>query len=220
MEKYLENVKIIEALNTRYATKRFEKRDIDTTELENFVKTVLQLTPTSFGLQAYNFIIAENPETREELRKHSWDQTSVTDADIYIVFAVPTNFNKSFIEKHIKNMQKIRWYDDERSKKIISFMNNKIIETWEELWITSHEEWLTRQAYIALGNLTTALAIAGIDSCAIEWLNPNKYDEILWLKELNLTSKVAIAIWKRTDDDKYQFEKKVRFEQKDLFIKK
>lgn len=72
MKKYLDSQNLIDALNQRYAVKQFEKRDIDTAQLEKTVKEILQLTPTSFGLQAYKFVIVKNEETKKALREHSW----------------------------------------------------------------------------------------------------------------------------------------------------
>lgn len=218
MEKYLSQETVIKFLKDRYAVKQFEKRDIDTTELENIIKSILQLTPTSFWLQAYKFLIIKDKEKREKLKQYSWWQTSVVDSDLYLVFCVPTDFNRKHIENHVSNIQKIRWIDDEKKAGVISFMEDKIITNPDELWISNHEERLTRQAYIALWNLMTSLSILWIDNCPIEWLDPKQYNEILWLKEKKLTTKVAIAIWKRSADDKYQFEKKVRFWQDELFI--
>jgi nitroreductase/dihydropteridine reductase len=39
--------------------------------------------------------------------------------------------------------------------------------------------WASKQVYIALGNVMTILANMRIDSCAMEGINPQKYDEIL-----------------------------------------
>ena len=47
MKTFLEKNELIEALNSRYAVKKFEKQD-DDSELEDIVRSVLQLTPTSF----------------------------------------------------------------------------------------------------------------------------------------------------------------------------
>lgn len=218
MKTFLENAELIEALTQRYAVKQFEKRDIDTTQLEEVVTSILQLTPTSFGLQAYNFINVVDPDTRASLREHSWGQGQVTDADMFIVLTVPTNFSIAHIEKHMDNLQAMRGIDDEKKAGITGFMNGAIIEKGADIGIQNHEEWLTRQAYIALGNLMTSLAIIGIDSCPLEGINPSEYNRILGLDEKNLTAKVAIAIEKRHPDDKYQSEKKVRFSKEDLFI--
>lgn len=221
MKSFLKTNELIEALNNRYAVKKFEKRNLSETEkseLEDTVKSILQLTPTSFWLQAYKFINVKNTELREQLKKYSWDQSQITDSDILIVFAVPTNFDRKFIEKHTENLQKIRWITDEKKASVTDFIVSSTIENWKSIWLNNFEDWLTYQVYIALWNLMTWLAVLWIDACPIEWFSNEKYDELLNLKEKNLSSKVILAIWKRWAEDKYQNEKKVRFPKEELFI--
>lgn len=221
MKSFLKTNELIEALNNRYAVKKFEKRNLyetEKSELEDTVKSILQLTPTSFWLQAYKFINVKNTELREQLKKYSWDQSQITDSDILIVFAVPTNFDRKFIEKHTENLQKIRWITDEKKASVTDFIVSSTIENWKSIWLNNFEDWLTCQAYIALWNLMTWLAVLWIDACPIEWFSNEKYDELLNLKEKNLSSKVILAIWKRWAEDKYQNEKKVRFPKEELFI--
>ena len=221
MKSFLKTNELIEALNNRYAVKKFEKRNLseaEKSELEDTVKSILQLTPTSFWLQAYKFINVKNTELREQLKKYSWDQSQITDSDILIVFAVPTNFDRKFIEKHTENLQKIRWITDEKKASVTDFIVSSTIENWKSIWLNNFEDWLTYQVYIALWNLMTWLAVLWIDACPIEWFSNEKYDELLNLKEKNLSSKVILAIWKRWAEDKYQNEKKVRFPKEELFI--
>lgn len=221
MKSFLKTNELIEALNNRYAVKKFEKRNLseaEKSELEDTVKSILQLTPTSFWLQAYKFINVKNTELREQLKKYSWDQSQITDSDMLIVFAVPTNFDRKFIEKHTENLQKIRWITDEKKASVTDFIVSSTIENWKSIWLNNFEDWLTYQVYIALWNLMTWLAVLWIDACPIEWFSNEKYDELLNLKEKNLSSKVILAIWKRWAEDKYQNEKKVRFPKEELFI--
>lgn len=211
MKSFLKTNELIEALNNRYAVKKFEKRNLseaEKSELEDTVKSILQLTPTSFWLQAYKFINVKNTELREQLKKYSWDQSQITDSDMLIVFAVPTNFDRNFIEKHTENLQKIRWITDEKKASVTDFITASTIEYWKSIWLNNFEDWLTCQAYIALWNLITWLAVLWIDACPIEWFSNEKYDELLNLKEKNLSSKVILAIWKRWAEDKYQNEKR------------
>lgn len=218
MKNFLGNQELLDALNQRYAVKKFEKRDTDTKDLEATVKSILQLSPSSFWLQAYKFVIIKDPDIRQKLKKYSWDQPCVTDADLLVVFCVPTDFGVEYIEKSARHMQSIRSTDEDKTQSRIDLMNNKIIETGEELWITNYTHWLTKQVYLSLGNLLTSLAVLGIDSCPLEWILPAKYNEILWLSQKNLSAQVAVAIWKRDITDLYQHEKKVRYDQDDLFI--
>ena len=61
---------IIEKLNWRYATKKFDSNyKMDESEIET-VKTIIQLSPASFGLQPYKVLIITN--------KTANDTTNVT----------------------------------------------------------------------------------------------------------------------------------------------
>ena len=50
--------------------------------------------------------------------------------------------------------------------------------------------WATRQTYIALGVFLTACAMAGVDACPMEGFQPEKYDEILGLREKGVSAVV------------------------------
>ena len=77
-------------------------------------------------------------------------------------------------------------------------------------------EWATRQAYIALGNLMTCAAVLGVDTCALEGLNPLEYDRILKLEGTGYVTVVACAVGYRAADDKHAGLAKVRYEMTDL----
>ena len=74
------------------------------------------------------------------------------------------------------------------------------------------EDWATKQAYLAMGNLLTVCAIEGIDACPMEGFSPEKYDEILKLKGQNLKSVLVMPIGYRAEDDMFASLKKVRKE--------
>lgn len=122
MKSFLKTNELIEALNNRYAVKKFEKRNLseaEKSELEDTVKSILQLTPTSFWLQAYKFINVKNTELREQLKKYSWDQSQITDSDMLIVFAVPTNFDRKFTKNQMNN-----WWEKSKCNWFYSVFNN------------------------------------------------------------------------------------------------
>jgi nitroreductase len=76
--------------------------------------------------------------------------------------------------------------------------------------------WATRQVYIALGNLMTAAAMLGIDVCPMEGIIPEKYDEILNLKEKGYKTVVVGAVGYRSATDKYATTPKVRYKNEDM----
>ena len=84
---------------------------------------------------------------------------------------------------------------------------------------TEKQAWNTRQVYIALGQLMTAAALMGIDTCPLEGISPKDYDEILGLKNSGYATAVACAIGYRSAEDKYADAKKARFPQTDLIAR-
>jgi nitroreductase len=76
---------IISALKWRYATKQFDSSKTLSDGQISEIETMLQLTPSSFGLQPWGFVIVSNRETKNALLEHSWNQKQVTDASHVIV---------------------------------------------------------------------------------------------------------------------------------------
>ena len=72
-------------------------------------------------------------------------------------------------------------------------------------------EWAHRQAYIALGNLLTSAAVSGIDTCPMEGIDPEGFDEVLGLQALDLTTSVACTLGYRNTADKQAHKPKIRF---------
>ena len=78
--------------------------------------------------------------------------------------------------------------------------------------------WMTKQAYLAMGNLLTVCALEGIDACPMEGFEPEKYDELLELHKLGLRSVLVLPVGYRADDDMFADFKKVRRGVKDVVI--
>jgi len=61
-----------------------------------------------------------------------------------------------------------------------------------------------------MGNILTVCAIEKIDACPMEGFIPEKYDEILNLNDLGLSSVLVLPIGYRAQDDMFSGFKKVR----------
>jgi nitroreductase len=62
---------LIKSLNRRYATKKFDTtKKINQADLDILFE-VLRLSPSSFGLQPWKFILVKTPEIREQLQANS-----------------------------------------------------------------------------------------------------------------------------------------------------
>jgi len=203
----------LEALNWRYAVKKFSTRKLPQEKVDIIFES-LRLTPSSMGLQAWKFINVETPEIREKLVAASWNQQQVKDASHLLVFARPLLLNQDDVDKYVNHLAKERKMEEVKKDSFRNMVNN-YLKTLDE---TQLSIWLDKQLYIALGNLMTVCAIEKIDTCPMEGFQPAEYDKILGLKKRGLTSVLVCPIGYRADDDKYKTQPKVRFSNQDLFL--
>ncbi|MGZ3702281.1 MAG: nitroreductase family protein, partial [Bdellovibrionota bacterium] len=77
---------LLQRLNWRYAVKGFDPARKITPACWDALETALQLTPSSYGLQPWKFIVVESPALREQLRGASFNQKQVTDCSHFVVF--------------------------------------------------------------------------------------------------------------------------------------
>lgn len=203
---------IIDNLNWRYATKKFDSsKKVSQENLETLLE-VLRLTPSSYGLQPYKFLIIENPEIREKLKEKSWGQTQITDASHLIVLCSYIDVNETHIDAHISNTANTRGMEVENLKGYSDFMKNTI----SQLDAEKKQIWNSKQAYIALGQLLHACADLKIDATPMEGYDPAGYDEVLGLKEKNLHASVVCPIGYRSEEDATQHFAKVRKSKEDI----
>jgi len=202
---------IIEKLLWRYATKKFDSSyKLNESEIE-MVKSVIQLSPASYGLQPYKVLIVTNPETREKLKEVSWNQPQITDSSALLVFVRNKVLDETEVDSFVDNIVKTRGVPKEMLAQYESMMKYAVSSQTEE----QKASWVDKQIYLSLGNLLTSLSVLGLDACPMEGFDKTKYDEILNLTDLS--SVVVCAIGKRDISDETQNYKKVRKPQEDLF---
>jgi hypothetical protein len=202
---------IIENLNWRYATKKFDSAyKIPESEIEK-VKSIIKLSPSSFGLQPYKVLIVTNPDVREKLKEASWNQSQITDASHLLVFVRNKVVNESDVDSFIDNVVNTRGVQKEMLAQYEGMMKHAVSSQNDE----QKGIWVEKQVYLALGNLLTSLSSMGVDSCPMEGFDKSKYDEILGLTDK--TTVVVCSIGKRDDSDDSQHYKKVRKSTDELF---
>ncbi|CAH1222800.1 Putative NAD(P)H nitroreductase YfkO [Paenibacillus sp. JJ-223] len=162
---------ILKAYHFRHATKRFDpNRKISKEDFE-FILETGRLSPSSVGSEPWKFVIVQNPALRERMVEFSsGGKGQFPTASHLVVFLARTDVrydsaHLEYICKEIKGM------DQETYERIPAayrtFQQNKgILDSERTLF-----DWASKQTYIALGNMMTAAALIGIDSCPIEGFN-------------------------------------------------
>jgi nitroreductase len=204
---------LLDSLNWRYATKTFDALKKIPAATWNALEETLVLSPSSFGLQPYRFLLVTDPALRAKLQPHSWNQTQVVDASHYVVFAARTAMTETEIDRFIDRVVELRGIPRESLEGYRGMMYGSLLSPGSESRIP---HWAALQAYIALGNLMTSASLLGVDTCAIEGFAPAEYDALLGLKDQGYASVVCCALGYRSAEDKYAGLAKVRFPNTDL----
>ena len=199
---------VLDALRFRYATKQFDAaRQIDA-ETWGALEASLVLTPSSFGLQPWKFLIVTDAAVREQLVEHSWGQRQVAEASHLIVMAVRTQVDEAYLDRFIARNAEVRGVPAESLAGYRGMMAGSLG------MMTA--DWAAKQAYIALGQFMLAAALVGVDTCPMEGFVAAKYDEILGLGAQGLTTAVLCPAGYRATGDKYASLAKVRWDAADV----
>lgn len=205
---------LIEKLQWRYATKKFDTvKELTAAQLDPVLEAG-RLSASSYGLQPYSFIVITNPALRAELRKNAWDQPQITDASHLIVLAARTNLDAAYVDHFVDLVAKERGATVESLKGYRDMMVGSV----ERMSADERVIWAKKQAYIALGFLLSACAQSDIDACPMEGFDAAKFDEVLELSKLHLTSTVLCPVGFRAADDATAAYKKVRFPKEELIV--
>ncbi|MBW7865666.1 MAG: nitroreductase family protein [Candidatus Hydrogenedentes bacterium] len=74
-----------DAVEARRAVKHFDPDHRFTPEEEHRLFSAVLLSPTSFNIQNWRFVVLRDPELRGQVRAVAWDQAQVTDASLLVV---------------------------------------------------------------------------------------------------------------------------------------
>jgi nitroreductase/dihydropteridine reductase len=205
---------ILDALEWRYAVKKFDDK-VSLTEQQIFeVKKVFNLSASSYGLQPYKMIVVQNPELKEKLVPASFGQQQISQSAAILVFAVRTDFGMDYIDQFFKDMSTKRQIPLENLEGYKNFMKGSFANKSED----EISSWATKQVYLTMGHMLASLAALQIDACPMEGLDPQAYDKILDLDAKQLKTIIAMPIGVRAPDDASATALKVRKDLSDIII--
>ncbi|BBM45388.1 NAD(P)H-dependent oxidoreductase [Leptotrichia trevisanii] len=213
----LKRKEIIEIFNRRYACKKFstEKRVSDE-DLEIILESA-RLSPSSFGLEPWKFLLLRNEKMREDFKEFSTGAINNLNGATEIVIILAKKgitADSEFFRYSYKDVKKLPDNVFEIKKNSFSMLqeeNMKLLENERTLF-----DWASKQTYIALGNMMTVAAYLGIDSCAIEGFNKEKVEKYLsdmGLLDLNEYGVSVMVSFGYRDEEQ---PKKIRRELKDV----
>lgn len=204
---------LIENLQWRYATKKYDSSKKVTQEDIEFIKEAVRLSASSFGLQPYKVLEVSNPQLREKLRAVSANQSQVTDASHLFVFCNKTLVTDEEIDQEMRLRASINEGEAEKLVRYGEFLKNSM----KKMSALEMYHWTAKQTYLALATAVAACAELKIDCSPMEGFSIEKYNEILNSPAQGLSAATLLAVGYRHTDDQAQHLKKVRKPVENLF---
>ncbi len=159
---------MVDAIQQRRSVKHY---DPDHRMTEQEIRQLMELailSPTSFNMQNWRFVVVQDPETRNRLRAAAWNQAQVTDASLTIVLCADL---KSFAR------QPERYWADapQETQEMLVPMIRKFYEDNDQL----QRDEAMRSCGIAGQTIMLAAKAMGYDSCPMIGFDAAEVAEII-----------------------------------------
>ena len=207
---------LVDALNWRYATKKFDPAKKIPDDVWNALEQSLVLAPSSIGLQPWKFFVVTDAAVKTQLMGASYRQPQVADCSHFVALSARRDIDAQHVERHIGRMAEVTGVTTESLAKFRTMTMRNLDKARAAGTL---DVWQEHQIYIALGQFMVSAALVGVDTCPMEGVEPEKYDEILGLAGSSYSTVVACAAGYRLPDDKYANIKKVRFKAEDVIVR-
>lgn len=161
-----------DVIEKRRAVKHFdETHQFNKKEIEKLLSLAM-LSPTSFNIQNWRFVIVKDPELRKKIRNAAWDQVQVTDASLLLILCADLKAGEKDPQRYWKNA----------SKEVQDFIIPAIEKYYKGNVQLQHDEAL-RSIGIASQTLMLAAKSVGYDSCPMIGFDSQKVAELINLPE-------------------------------------
>jgi nitroreductase len=170
------NNAVLNALAFRHACKRFDpERKVD----DAAMRTILEagrLSPSSFGMEPWRFVVLTDEVLKARLRPLCWDQQQITTAShvVVVLAAIESVRLRSGIPQQRLARRNL---PPERIEAYIERYGSFLADTLAD--DASTFGWTARQCYIAATNMMSAAAAMGIDSCPMEGFEKEAVETLL-----------------------------------------
>ena len=201
-----------EAMEFRHACKAFEQSKKISDEDIKFILNAGRISPSSYGLETSRYIVISNEALKENIKNVSYGQEQVSNCSHLVIVVA------SIIDAKIDSgIPRERFERLNMPKENLDFFLDMYGSYVDQHLYTDEKiySWASKQAYIGVGNIMTAAAVRGVDSCAIEGFEKEKVEELLDLDTSKEQVALVLPLGYRVRDQREQirldFDKVVQF---------
>jgi len=179
--------KFMDAMDFRHACKVF---DVSKKISDEDIHTILEAgrkSPSSFGMEAWKFLVITNDELKAKIKPLCWNQEQITSCSHLVIVLAgidSVRVSSGEVEKRLAR----REMSQEQLEGYMKLYADHLSDT-----LSSEDNiysWTVKQTYIASANMMSAGAFLGIDSCPIEGFEKAQLEELLELD----SSKFQLAL--------------------------
>ncbi|ULG72285.1 NAD(P)H-dependent oxidoreductase [Macrococcus brunensis] len=179
MDKEQVKQQVLSAFKFRRAIKSYDPdKKVEQSDLD-YILEAGRLSPSSVGFEPWRFIVLENEAVKQQLHDISWGaKKQLETASHFILIAAREHARYDGAAFH--ELTERMGLSPEQKEKVLTIYKDfqerdmEIADSEKALF-----DWSSKQTYIALGNMMTAAALIGIDSCPIEGFQYRNVNQIL-----------------------------------------
>ena len=170
------------AIQERRSVKHFDTSfEMPEEDVEQLLDLAL-LSPTSFNIQNWRFVMVRDPELRKQVRAAAWDQAQVTDAQLLLVLCADLKAWEKSPERYWKNAP-------EEAQQMVVPMIGQFYENAGE---GVQRDEAMRSCGIAAQTLMLAAKAKGYDSCPMIGFDAEQVAKLISLPEDHVISMLLV----------------------------
>lgn len=163
----------LEAIEARRAVKHYDASyEMPDEHVEQLMDLAL-LSPTSFNIQHWRFVVCRDADVKQQLRTAAWDQAQVTDANLTILICADLKAWTKDADRYWRNAP------EQTQKMLVPMIGNFYSAAGEEV----ERDEAMRSVGIASQTIMLAAKAMGYDSCPMIGFDPDKVAQIIGLPE-------------------------------------
>ncbi len=174
-----------DAIEQRRSVKHYDPNHKFTEEEIEKLMSLAVLSPTSYNMQNWRFVLVKDSETRKKIRSAAWDQAQVTDSSLLLVICADLKAWKKNPAQYWRNAPK-------EARDFLVPSMSPFYEGKEQL----QRDEAMRSCGIAAQTLMLAAKSMGYDSNPMIGFDPQKIAEIINLPDDHVIS-MLMAIGKQ-----------------------
>ncbi|CAM4514595.1 nitroreductase [Paenibacillus endophyticus] len=178
MDTTVRKLEMLDTFNYRHATKEFDPEKKIPEDDFQFILEAGRLSPSSGGNEPWRFVVVQSPEFRNELAPHvsgAVRQLPTSSHFVLILARKGLTYDSPYlVEQQTQKMQ--------MPLEVFNKMRPAYEQFYHDLHLDSERalvDWSSKSTYIALGNMMTAAAHIGVDSCPIEGFELDAVNDLL-----------------------------------------